>query len=45
VRAFLRFLRENKAYWVAPIVVFAIAIAIAVYVLTRPVLGTEIYRP
>jgi hypothetical protein len=45
VRAFLRFLQENKAYWVVPIVVFGIAITIAVYVLTRPVLGTEIYRP
>ena len=45
MRAFFQFLKENKAYWIVPLVVFAAAIALAVYVLTRPVLGTEIYKP
>jgi len=42
---FLLFLRNNKIFWILPLVVFAIAIGFAFFVATRPVLESAIYRP
>ena len=45
LREFLAYLKRNPAVWIIPAVFVALAVALAVYVMTRPVAGTAIYKP
>jgi hypothetical protein len=45
MKEILQMMRQNKLLIIWPIVVFIVMLAIAAWIVTRPILGTAVYRP
>ena len=45
MKEIFQMMRQNKFLIIWPVVVFVMMLAIAAWVVTRPILGNAIYRP